>query len=104
MRGAGLIVRFVQRLGNMTQDRPEGVFQLLGGILNSTSSHVVRNYKISDILRLIETWDNQCRGFSEVGIEWQNISRAKQLAHGFIRGQIRTAHQWQTTTMNTSTP
>ncbi len=41
---------FVQRLGNMTQDRPEGVFQLLGGDLNSALSRDVCNRKISDIL------------------------------------------------------
>ncbi len=70
---------FVQRLGNMTHDRPEGVFQLLGGNLNSAWSCDIGNCKISDILQLIETWDVQCRGFSEVGIEWQHISRAKQL-------------------------
>jgi hypothetical protein len=77
---------FVQRLGNMTQDRPEGVFQLLRGNLNSALSRDVCNCKISDILQLIETWDVQCGGFSEVGIEWQNISRAKQLNSWFCSG------------------
>ncbi len=41
---------FVQKLGNMTQDRPEGVFQLLGGNLNITLSCDVCNCKTSDIL------------------------------------------------------
>jgi hypothetical protein len=41
---------FAQRLGNMTQDRPEEVFQLLGGNLNSALSCDVLNRKISDIL------------------------------------------------------
>jgi hypothetical protein len=67
----------------MTQDRPEGEFQLLGGNLNSTLLHGVLNCKISDILCLIETWDVQCGGFSEVGIEWQNISHAKQFDSWF---------------------
>ena len=37
---------FVQRLGNMTQDRPEGVFRLLGGNLNSALSCDVCSCKI----------------------------------------------------------
>jgi hypothetical protein len=60
---------FVPRLGNMTQDRPEEVFQLAGGNLNSTSSKDVRR-KISDIHCILETWDVQGGGFSEVGIDW----------------------------------
>jgi hypothetical protein len=60
---------FVKRLGNMPQDRPEGAFQLLGANLNSASSHDVCRCKISNIHQLIETWDIQCGGFSEVGIE-----------------------------------
>jgi hypothetical protein len=55
---------FVKKLGNMTQDRPERVFQLLGGDLNSALSRDICNRKISDILWLIETWDVQCGGFS----------------------------------------
>jgi hypothetical protein len=70
----------------MPQDRPEGVFQLLGGNLNSASSRNVCNCKISDILRLIETWDVQCGGFSEVGLERRNISCSKQLNSWFRSG------------------
>ncbi len=77
---------FVQRLGNMPQDRPEGVFQLLGRNLNNALSCDVRDCKISDILRLIETWDVQCGGFSEVGIEWRNISCSNQLNSWFCSG------------------
>jgi hypothetical protein len=40
---------FVPHSGNMTQDRPEGVFQLAGGNLNSASSKDVREWKISNI-------------------------------------------------------
>jgi hypothetical protein len=70
----------------MPQDRPEGVFRLLGGNVNSAISRDVRDCKISDIIRLIETWDVQCRGFSEVGIEWRNISCSKQLNSWFCSG------------------
>ncbi len=64
---------FVPRLGNMTQDRPEGVFRLVGGNLNSASSKDVRERKISDIHRILEMWDVQGGGFSEVGIDWRNL-------------------------------
>jgi hypothetical protein len=70
---------FVPRLGNMTQDRPEGVFRLAGGNLNSASSKDVRERKISYIHRILETWDVQGGGFSEIGIDWQNLQRTKRL-------------------------
>ncbi len=54
----------------MQQDRPKGVFRLLGGNLNSALSREVQNRKISDIMRVIETWVAQAGGFSEVGIDW----------------------------------
>jgi hypothetical protein len=57
---------FVPHLGNMTQDRPEGVFRLAGGNLNSASSKDVQERKISDIHHILETWDVQGGGFSEV--------------------------------------
>ncbi len=77
---------FVPRLGNMLQDRPEGVFWLLGGNINSASSRDVRNQKKSDIIRVIETWDVQAGEFSEVGIEWQNMPRSKQIDSWFRSG------------------
>jgi hypothetical protein len=75
--------RFVPRLGNMRQDRPEEVFRLLGGNLNSASSREVRNRKISDIMKVIETWDAQTRGFLEVDIAWRNVARSKQINSWF---------------------
>ena len=68
---------FVQQLGNMPQDRPEGVFRLLGGNLNSASTKDVHDQKITDILRIIETWDVQAGGLSKVGIKWRNMARSK---------------------------
>jgi hypothetical protein len=70
----------------MQQDRPEGVFHLLGGNLNSALSREVRNRKISDIMRVIETWDAQAGGFLEVGIVWQNMARSKQINSWFRLG------------------
>ena len=70
----------------MQQDRPEGVFRLLGGNLNSASSREVRNRKISDIMRVIETWDVQAGGFSEMGIDWRNVARSKQINSWFCSG------------------
>jgi hypothetical protein len=70
----------------MLQDRPEGVFRLLEGNLNSASSRDVRSQKISDIIRVIETWDVQAGGFSEVGIEWGNMPRSKQIDSWFCSG------------------
>jgi hypothetical protein len=61
---------FVPHLGNMTQDRPKGIFQLAGGKLNSASSKDMREQKISDIHCILETRDVQGGGFSEVGIDW----------------------------------
>ncbi len=70
---------FVPCLGNMMQDRPEGVFRLAGGNFNSASSKDVQERKISDIHCILETWDVQGGGFSEVGIDWQNLQRIKGL-------------------------
>jgi hypothetical protein len=59
------------------QDRPEGVFRLAGGNLNSASPKDVQERKISDIHRILETWDIQGGGFSEVGIDWRNLQRKR---------------------------
>ncbi len=63
------------------------------------SSRDMHNQKTSDILWLIETWDVQCGGFSEVGIEWQNISRSMQLDSWFWLGtdvyRTLVAHNFQ---------
>ena len=74
---------FVPRLGNMQQNRPEGVFRLLGGNLNSASSREVQNRKNSDIMRVIKTWDVQAGGFLEMGIDWRNVAHSKQINSWF---------------------
>jgi hypothetical protein len=75
--------------GSNTQDRPEGVFRLAGGNLNSVSSKNVWEQKISDIHCILETWDVQGGGFSEVGIDWQSLQRAKQLGSWFQSGPVK---------------
>ncbi len=70
---------FVPCLGNMKQDRLEGVFRLAGGNLNSASSKDVQERKISNIHHILETWDVQGGGFSEVRIDWRNLQWTKRL-------------------------
>ncbi len=85
---------YMPRLGEVPQILSEGVFRLLGGNLNSVSSKEVRERKIFDIHRLIETWDVQGRGFSEIGIDWRKLPQSKGLASWF-----QTSHdEYQTAT------
>jgi hypothetical protein len=87
---------YVPHLGEVPQVRPEGVFHLLGGNLNSASSKEVRDRKISDIHRLIKTWDVQGSGFSKIGIDWRKLPQSKGLASWF-----RTSHdKYQTATVH----
>ncbi len=89
---------YVPRLGEVPQVRPEGVFCLLGGNLNSASFKEARDRKISDIHRLIKTWDVQGGGFSE-GIDWRKLPQSKGLVSWF-----RTSHKkyWTATAHNTN--
>jgi hypothetical protein len=58
----------VPRFRSMSQQRPEGVFGILGGQLNSASSLDVRSRKTGDIIHLIKEWEIQGGVISEVGI------------------------------------
>jgi hypothetical protein len=90
---------YVPCLREVLQVRPEGVFRLLGGNLNSASSKEVRDRKISDIHRFIETWDVQGGGFSKIGIDWRKLPQSKGLASWF-----RTSHDeyWTAMAYNTN--
>ncbi len=70
-----------------------------GGNLNSASSKEVRDRKISNIHRLIETWDVQGGAFSKIGIDWRKLPQSKGLASWF-----RTSHDeyWTATAHNTN--
>ena len=61
---------YVPRYGTMTEEREEGVFRIMGGQLNSMGGSDVRTRKVSDIVRLTETWDIQGGCFCEVGVNW----------------------------------
>jgi hypothetical protein len=70
---------YVSRLGTIPHDRPEGGFHLVGGKLNSLSTKEVQDRKISDIHQILERWDAQGGGFSEIGIDWMRIPQRKSL-------------------------
>jgi hypothetical protein len=71
----------------MSQIWPGGVFHLSGGNLNSALPREVRKRKISDIHRILETWDVQGGGLSEIGIDWRKLPQAKGLASWFRTSQ-----------------
>ncbi len=62
----------VPRLGHMENPRPDGVFCIFGGQLNSASSLDVRARKILDVLRLINDWKIQAGCLLEVGVNWSS--------------------------------
>ncbi len=53
----------------------EHVFCLIGGNLNSALSREVRERKISNIHRILKTWDIQGGGFSKIGIDWRKLHK-----------------------------
>jgi hypothetical protein len=73
----------VQRLGHMEQTRPDGVFHIMGGQLNSACSLEVRARKTRDTIRLINDWEVQGGCLSQVGIDWSTYSPSANLASWF---------------------
>ncbi len=67
----------VPRIGDLHKHRPDGVFRLLGGQLNSTTSTRACDRCIADLGRIINKWDVQGGGFSKVGINWRRFSRTQ---------------------------
>ncbi len=61
----------------MKEERPDGVFRLMGRQLNSAATKSVRAKKIADIHQIIDQWDVQGGGFSEIGINWQHLTHAR---------------------------
>ncbi len=74
---------YVPHLGKILQVRPEGVFCLFGSNLNCASTKEVRDRKVSDIHRILETWDVQGGGFSKIGIDWRRTPQRKHLDSWF---------------------
>jgi hypothetical protein len=77
----------------MSQQRPEGVFRILGGQLNSASSSEVRSRKTGDIIRLIKEWEIQGGAISEVGLTWGTYPPSANLASWF-REDIQDMHTY----------
>ncbi len=73
----------VPQLGHMENPRPDGVFRILGGQLNSASSLDVRARKILDVVRLINDWEIQAGCLSEVGVNWSSYPSSANLAFWF---------------------
>ncbi len=73
----------VQHIGDMEQMRPDGVFRIMGGQLNSASSSEVKARKTSNIFWLINDWAIQGGCLSEVGIDWITYGPSANLASWF---------------------
>jgi hypothetical protein len=86
----------VPRLGHVNPQRPDGVFGILGGQLNSASSLEVCTRKVEDVLRLINYWEVQAGCLSEVGVNWSTYPLSVNLASWFqddlLDIQTHTAH------------
>jgi hypothetical protein len=74
----------VECVGDMEQTQPDGVFQMMGGQLNSaSSSSEVQARKTGDIIWLINDWEIQVGCLLEVGIDWSTYSLSANLASWF---------------------
>jgi hypothetical protein len=78
---------YVPHLGTIPQVCPEGVFHLLSGNLNCAFTKEVRDRKVLDIHRILETWDVQGEGFS----------KRSTSTHGSAPAKTNTAHLHPTT-------
>ena len=84
---AELACWYVPCLGKIPQDQPKGTFRLVGGNLNSASTKEVQDRKIADIHWLLETWDIQGGGFSEIGVDWRRFPQKKRIDSWFCTSQ-----------------
>ncbi len=78
---------YVERLGYLAKPRPDGVFQLLGGQMNSAASAETRLRKSGDLVRLCKEFEVQGGGLSEVGVNWSTFPASANLA-SWLRGDI----------------
>jgi hypothetical protein len=77
----------VERLGFLPKPRPEGVFRLLGGQMNSAASAETRLRKTGDLVRICKEFEVQGGGLSEVGINWSTFPASANLA-SWLRDNI----------------
>ena len=73
----------VTRIGDMTRDRPDGVFRIMAGNVNNMSNSIVRRRKIGEIQQAIDYWDVQGVGLSEVGIDFRKMGPSRQMSSWF---------------------
>jgi hypothetical protein len=89
----------------MKEERPDGVFRFMGGQLNCAATKSVRDKKIADVHQIIDQWDVQGGGFSELGINWQRLTHTRGFSAWFrSHPQMIFSHQPHTTQMRTSAP
>jgi len=76
----------------MCTSRPQGIYRLMGGQINSASSTASRDRKVADINRLIDEWDIQGGCLQEMGINWSARDYEQNLTSWFRfdRREIRT--------------
>jgi hypothetical protein len=70
-------------LGDMTRSRPDQVFRLMAGNVNNMANNAVRRRKTCEIQHLIDQWDIQGTGISEVGIDFRKVPPNKNIASWF---------------------
>ncbi len=92
----------VPHLGSMEQWRPDSTFRFLVGQLNSASSTEVRTRKVEDLLWLINIWEVQGGGLSEVGVNWGTYPSSANLASWFKDKFQTCAHTQSTMCMRRS--
>lgn len=88
----------VTRLGDMTKNRPQGVFRIMAGNVNHMSMPVNRDEKIARIEWLQEEWDIQAIGLVEVRVDWRKETTPGKLSEWFRsdRDEYKTAYTHNT--------
>jgi len=77
----------VERLGYLAKPRPDGVFRLLGGQMNSAVSVETRRRKSGDLVQLCQEFEVQGGSLSEVGVNWSTFPASANLA-SWLRDDI----------------
>jgi len=73
----------VKEYGNMARERPDGVWRIMGGQLNSASTAEVRDRKITEISKIVDDWDVHACAFQEMGVNWSMLPSSARLASWF---------------------
>ena len=70
----------------MMTNRPDNIFQLMGGQLNGMCSRGVRDRKLRQIEIIINQWDIQACCFQEVGVNWAALPQQERMDSWFCHG------------------